>query len=186
MSRLRQTAVCGLAALGLAFGGQAVAQQDTVEWLTLGGDYDHTRYTPADQINQTNFNDLEVAWIWDGASFGASSGRSTPSYVDGKLFTTVGDRRHVVAIDPATGETIWSYREPHTFRHEYSMRKNYGKGVAYGEIDGQGVIYIISPGFFLTALDADTGAPVEGFGEPVPIPASRRPAWWICRSTSPK
>jgi quinoprotein glucose dehydrogenase len=72
-------------------------------------------------------------------------------------------------MDPTTGETLWSYREPNTFRWEYSMRKDYGKGVAYAEVDGKGVVYIISPAFFLTALDADTGAPLEGFGAPVPI-----------------
>ena len=49
------------------------------------------------------------------------------------------------------------------------MRKDYGKGVAYAEIDGRGVVYITSPAFFLTALDADTGAPLEGFGKAVPI-----------------
>ena len=52
---------------------------------------------------------------------------------------------------------------------EYSMRKDYGKGVAYAEIDGRGVVYIISPAFFLTALDAESGRPLEGFGAPVPI-----------------
>jgi glucose dehydrogenase len=158
---------CMAVALGLPAG---VSAQDTIEWLTLGSDYHHTRYSTANQINAQNFSDLEVAWIWDGASFDAISGRSTPSYVDGVLYTVAGDRRHVIAMDPATGETIWSYREPHTFRHEYSMRKDYGKGVAYGEIDGRGVIYITSPGFFLTALDAKTGAPLEGFGKPVPLP----------------
>lgn len=144
----------------------SVSAQDSVEWLTLGSDYAHTRYTPADQITADNFNQLRTAWIWDGASFGASSGRSTPSYINGKLYTVAGDRRHVIALDPETGETIWSYREPHTFRHEYSMRKDYGKGVAYAEVDGRGVIYIISPAFFLTALDAETGAPLPGFGGP--------------------
>ena len=49
------------------------------------------------------------------------------------------------------------------------MRKDYGKGVTYAEIDGRGVIYITSPGFFLTALDAATGRPLEGFGEKVPV-----------------
>lgn len=163
--RLRLASALALT-LGLS-ASAALNAQDNVEWVTLGGDHAHTRYTPADQINADNFTELETAWVWDGASFNASSGRSTPSYVDGKLFTVAGERRHVVAIDPETGETIWSYREPHTFRHEYSMRKDYGKGVAYGEVDGKGVIYIISPAFFLTALDAETGAPLEGFGGPV-------------------
>jgi len=45
-----------------------------------------------------------------------------------------------VAIDPKTGETIWSYREPSTGRWAYSMRADYGKGVGYGEIDGRGVV----------------------------------------------
>ena len=159
--------------LGMAVSGLAAAQNtvtdDTVEWATLGSDYAHTRYTEAAQITPENFEELEVAWIWDGASFQASSGRSTPSYINGTLYTVAGDRRHVIAIDPETGETIWSYREPHTFRHEYSMRKDYGKGVGWGQVDGRDVIYMISPAFFLTALDAETGAPLEGFGGPVGV-----------------
>ena len=49
------------------------------------------------------------------------------------------------------------------------MRGDYGKGVGYANIDGKDIVYIVSPGFFLTALDADTGIPLEGFGNPVPI-----------------
>ncbi|MCB1645737.1 MAG: PQQ-binding-like beta-propeller repeat protein [Pseudomonadales bacterium] len=139
------------------------------EWHYLGGDSQHTRYSPADLITKDNFTDLEEAWVWDGASFNAQSGRSTPSYINGILYTVAGPRRHVVAIDPSTGETLWSWREPDTARYQYSMRKDYGKGITYSEIDGRGVIYITSPAFFLTALDAVTGLPLEGFGQPVPI-----------------
>lgn len=160
----------GLTAVALALGVAATAvAQDPEEWFTLGGDFAHTRYSPADEITAENFTDLEVAWEWDGASFRAISGRSTPSLIDGKLFTVAGNKRYVVAIDPKTGDTLWSYREPDTPRGEYSMRADYGKGVAYARIDGRGVVYIASPGFFLTALDADTGVPIEGFGKPVPI-----------------
>lgn len=143
--------------------------QDPEEWSTLGSDYAHTRYTPADEITAENFTDLEVAWEWDGASFNAVSGRSTPSLIDGKLFTVAGNKRYVIAIDPKTGDTLWTYKEPDTPRGAYSMRGDYGKGVAFGRIDGKLVIYIVSPGFFLTALDGDTGIPLEGFGKPVPI-----------------
>ncbi|MBL4819465.1 MAG: PQQ-binding-like beta-propeller repeat protein [Gammaproteobacteria bacterium] len=157
-----------VAALLLPLSSLVMAQDDT-EWFTLGSDFAHTRYSPADEITAENFTDLEVAWEWDGASFGAVSGRSTPSLIDGKLFTVAGPRRHVIAMDPKTGETIWSYREPNTGRWEYSMRADYGKGIGYGEVDGRGVVYMISPAFFLTALDAETGAPLKGFGQPVPI-----------------
>ncbi len=165
------TGIAVLAA-GLLAGANALAQaagtQDG-QWHYLGGDSAHTRYSPADEITADNFADLEEAWVWDGASFNAASGRSTPSYIDGVLYTVAGPRRHVVAIDPASGETIWSYREPNTRRYEYSMRKDYGKGIAYAEVDGRGVIYIISPAFILTALDARTGKPLAGFGKPIGI-----------------
>ncbi len=149
--------------------GFSAAAQDTLEWTTLGNDFAHTRSTTANQITAENFADLEVAWEWDGASFEAQSGRSTPSFINGRLYTVAGARRHVVAIDPKSGATIWSYREPDTPRWNYSMRADYGKGVGYANIDGRDIIYIISPGFFLTALDAETGRPLEGFGEKVPV-----------------
>ncbi len=170
----RRSLSMGIAMLatGMIFATQVFAASPGTkdgEWHFIGGDSAHTRYSPLDQINADNFGDLEEAWVWDGASFNAASGRSTPTYIDGILYTVAGPRRHVVAIDPASGETIWSYREPNTLRWEYSMRQDYGKGVAYAEIDGRGVIYIISPAFFLTALDAKTGRPLEGFGKPVPV-----------------
>jgi quinoprotein glucose dehydrogenase len=50
------------------------------------------------------------------------------------------------------------------------MRQNYGKGVAYAEIDGRDVLFYTSPAFFLHALDAKTGRHIEGFGGQVPLP----------------
>ena len=142
------------------------------EWRYIGADAAHTRYSPLDQINADNFEDLEVAWIWRGDNYGPrplAVSRSTPLYIDGMLYTVAGERRAVVAIDPETGETIWVFREPHTTRFDRGMRNGYGKGVAYGEIDGRGVIYITSPAFFLYALDAKTGVPIENWGTPVPL-----------------
>jgi glucose dehydrogenase len=159
-----------LAVLAAAAG---LAQGPGIEkghWTTLGGDMWHTRYTPADQITAANFKDLELAWRFNAASFGPSTSRATPTYVDGKLITVTGERRHVIALDPATGELRWSYTEPHTFRHEYSMRKGYGKGVAYATVNGRGVVYIVSPGFFLHAIDAETGRHLEGWGKKVDLP----------------
>ncbi|MDP5070242.1 MAG: hypothetical protein NWQ45_05020, partial [Congregibacter sp.] len=137
---------------GIALGDASPGTRDG-QWHFLGGDSAHTRYSPATQISPGNLTELEEAWVWDGATLNARSGRSTPSYIDGVLYTVAGERRWVVAIDPVTGETLWTYREPNTGRYEDSMRKDYGKGIAYAEVDGRGVIYIVSPGFFLTALD---------------------------------
>ena len=138
-------------------------------WTYLGGDAWHTRYTTADEIDALNFEELEVAWTFNAGSFGPSTPRATPTYIDGKLITVSGDRRHVIALDPSTGELLWSFTEPNTHRWEYSMRAGYGKGIAYSEVDGRGVVFITSPAFFLHALDAETGRPLEGWGRPVPL-----------------
>jgi len=142
------------------------------EWRSTGGDAWNTRFAPLDQVNASNFENLRLAWVWRADNFGPNvdqTYRATPSYVNGRLYTVAGSRRTVVSIDAATGETLWTFREPHTERWENSPRQAYGKGVAYHEVDGRGVIYVASPGFFLHALDAETGLPLEGFGQPVPV-----------------
>ena len=53
--------------------------------------------------------------------------------------------------------------------HQRSPRQAYGKGVAYAEVNGRGVIYVTSPGFFLWALDAKTGRPLENWGSEFPV-----------------
>ena len=113
---------------------------------------------------------------WRGRGAATTSGptadpifRSTPLYVDGLLYTVAGERRTVAAIDPETGETIWTYREPPTTRWARGMRNNYGKGVAFAEVAGRPVIFYTSPAFFLHAIDAKSGEHLENWGAPVPI-----------------
>ncbi|HVS62030.1 MAG TPA: pyrroloquinoline quinone-dependent dehydrogenase [Thermoanaerobaculia bacterium] len=169
ISRVLSSAARWLAVLG-GIGLSAVApgfSAEEGEWRYWGGDPASTRYSPLDQIDAENFEDLTVAWIWRGDNFGPSADfilRSTPIYANGKLFTVAGARRTAVAIDPATGETLWTFREPTTKRWENSMRKNYGKGVGYAEFDGRGYVYLFTPAFFVHALDAETGRPIESFG----------------------
>jgi quinoprotein glucose dehydrogenase len=137
------------------------------EWRYWGGDEGSTRYSPLDQINAANVGSLEVVWRWKAANFGPEPDfiyRATPIYVKGRLYTVAGQRRAVVCIDPATGETLWMWREKDNPRWEASTRKNYGKGVAYAEVDGRGVIYVVTPGYYLHALDAETGQPIPYFG----------------------
>ena len=142
------------------------------EWRYLGGDAGHTRSSTLDQINASNFEDLEVAWTWRSDNLGPNVDyffRSRAIYVDGIVYTVATPRRQVIAIDPDTGETIWAFREPETVRFLRSPRRSYGKGVAYAEVNGRGVIYITTPAFFLWALDAKTGRPLENWGAPVPL-----------------
>ena len=58
----------GLALAVLAGGGAAAAQDGG--WTHWGADEHSTRYTPFDQIDAGNFEDLEVAWLWRGDNYG--------------------------------------------------------------------------------------------------------------------
>ena len=171
---------CAVLALTALIGAGSVgsAQQaapESGEWRYLGGDAGSTRSAPLlKQIDASNFADLEVAWIWRGNNFGAGveyTARATPVFVDGALYTVSGQRRQVVSIDAVTGETLWTFREPETTRYLRSPRSDFGKGVAYAEVDGRGVVYVTSPAFFLWALDAKTGRPLESWGKSVPLEA---------------
>ena len=165
-------ALAGLTMAATAAFAQSLPGTENGEWRYLTGDAGATRSSPLNQINASNFGDLEVAWIWRTDNFGPNPDptvRATPIHVDGILYTVAATRRQVVAIDATTGENLWTFREPVTMRWRRSPRQAYGKGVAYAEVDGRGVIYITTPGFFLWALDAKTGRPLEGFGQPVPL-----------------
>ncbi|WP_207801824.1 PQQ-binding-like beta-propeller repeat protein [Phenylobacterium hankyongense] len=138
-----------------------------VEWRSFAGDLANTRYSPLDQINAANFNDLEVAWRFKTDAFGARPEyqfESTPLMIGGVIYTTAGSRRDVVALDAATGEILWMHREDEGQRAEVAPRKLSGRGLAYWTDGVEGRILYVTIGYQLVALDAKSGLPVPGFG----------------------
>ena len=169
--------ILGMAVLGVAHSAHPVAQTPatrgpvTGEWRYQGGDAGSTRYSALNQVTPANFESLKEVWRLSPIDVvGPLTARATPSYVGGKLLSVAGPRRHVVSIDPTTGKLLWSWVEPPTYRSKYSMRAAYGKGVAYYELNGRGVVFSTTPGFFLVALDAETGRPLENWGRQVRLP----------------
>src|SRR5215467_7822282 len=95
--------------LGLRASAQSRAK-DT-EWPTYAADLKGTRYRPLDQINSSNFSDLEIAWRIKTDNFGDRPEyklEGTPLMVNGVLYATAGSRRAVIALDPDTGELLWT------------------------------------------------------------------------------
>jgi quinoprotein glucose dehydrogenase len=135
------------------------------EWRRTGAD-GNTRYSPLDQINAANVKDLKVAWTWKSDNFGSApemKNETTPLMVNGVLYFTAGDRRAVVAADPGTGETLWTYRYEEPAERTTGVRKN-SRGVAYWTDGRQARILTVTPGYQLIALDAKTGQPDLNFG----------------------
>ena len=156
-------ALLGSAAMGIAQQGVSDGQ-----WRHYLGDTGATRYSNLDQITADNVGRLEIAWRWSSANFGPTpefKNETTPLMVDGVLYFTAGLRRDVVAVDAGTAETLWTYRFDEGERGAAAPRRNSGRGVSYWS-DGRGDerIFVITPGFHLVALDAETGRPIPDFG----------------------
>ena len=110
----------------LAAGTDSQRSAVTGEWRRIGGDAGSTRYSPLDQITAQNVRDLRIAWTWHGDNFGSGpefKNETTPIMADGVLYFTAGDRRSVVAADPATGETLWVWRQDEGSRTD-GVRRN--------------------------------------------------------------
>lgn len=138
-----------------------------VEWTTYGGDLANTRYSPADQIDASNFGDLEIAWRLKTHNLGPTpeyNFQSTPLMVGGVIYTTAGSRRTVVAADAATGELLWMHRLEEGERGAGAPRRLSGRGLAYRDDGGSGQILYVTPGYQLISLDAATGRRTPGFG----------------------
>ena len=152
--------VCG--AVGLS------AQEGRdIEWRSYAADLASTFYSPADQIDAANFNDLEVAWRFSTRNFGPRPEavlQSTPLMIGGVLYSTVGSRRDVVALDATTGELLWMHRIDEAERGVAAPRRLSGRGLSYWDDGGDGQIFYVTPGYRLIALDAATGQRVSGFG----------------------
>ena len=101
-SRLRVASVVVFGGLLAAGSPPATAQTDNGEWRSYGGDIANTRYSPLDQIDAGNFDDLEVAWRLRTANFGSEpefNFQATPLMVDGVIYSTAGLRRAAIAAD---------------------------------------------------------------------------------------
>ena len=104
-------AVCGATTLVSVAGAEG-------EWRYYSGDNGARKYSPLDQINAENVGTLRVAWrhaavepvdLAPGQPKPSNLFRSTPLMVNGVLYASNGVGS-AVAIDPATGESIW--RQP--------------------------------------------------------------------------
>ena len=75
------------------------------DWITYGQTYREQRYSPLDEINRTNVDELGLAWHLE---LGDRRGiQATPLAIDGILFfTTTWSVVH--AVDDRTGKKLWS------------------------------------------------------------------------------
>jgi glucose dehydrogenase len=142
-------------------------------WAAYGGDKGGMKYSPLDQINKDTVKNLRIAWRKPGvpdelkASFPDANApanyQHTPLMVDGVLYmsSAVGA---VVALDPATGKTLWFDTLPPRPDGQGPARGGSTRSLAYWT-DGRDPRIITNVGANLVALSAKTGKRYPDFGD---------------------
>ena len=154
-----------------------IAEGQTIEegaWHYFGGDNKFNRYSPLDQINANNVDQLRIVWRKDATAawlrddydgLGSTKNlRSTPLLIDGVLYAQ-NIFGLVEAFDPATGETIWT-QEP----YQQTLLEAAGissRGIAHWQrgIDQR---LMTVRGSYLYALNPQTGETFPDFGREEP------------------
>ena len=155
------------------------------EWPQYAGDIAASKYAPLDRIDKSNVADLEVAWVWDAFDNSnyidpdadpskppAQAARrrfpdgfkASPLMVDGKLYIRT-NFSGVAAIDPASGETLWTY-DPGTAK--WGRPGIFGfatRGLGYWSDGTESRILLCTGDSYLVALDPETGEPIQSFGD---------------------
>jgi quinoprotein glucose dehydrogenase len=171
MRRLRHFAFGFLLLAGATRAAQTGSQPSTRngEWPYYTGDLKGTRYSPLDQINASNFKELEVGWRFKTDNLGTRPEfklEGTPLMVKGILYATGGTRRAVFALRAETGELLWTHSEFEGTRAVNAPRQLSGRGLSYWS-DGKNderLLYV-TPGYRLVELDAKTGQKIASFGK---------------------
>lgn len=164
----------GLCFLGsisfLAYGADDLAM---TEWKNYGNTLKSTKYSPLEQINSENVNDLKIAWMWDTpdneifqTDTRATSGpyKITPIMVNGVLYVTTS-LGVVAAVDAKTGEQLWQFDTESWTHGRHPNFNNSHRGVSYWSNGEQARILMPANDAIFWSLDAETGLPDPEFGE---------------------
>ena len=132
------------------------------DWPVYFGDNSGSQYSMLTEINKENIAQLQVAWEYhtgDDVSENRSQIQCNPIIIGGILYAT-SPKLKVFALNAATGQRIWEF-DP---APESNYAKNVNRGVSFWQ-DGDDKRILFTSGPDLFALDAETGKPVETFGD---------------------
>ena len=144
------------------------------DWPAYGGDLGASKHAPLGQIGAANVGGLRVAWTWEafdnhrylgGGRRRVPDGfKATPLMAGGRLFVRTAFSA-VAALDPLTGETLWTFDPgtgdgPRPAMFGFSTR-----GLAYHRNADDERLLLVSSDGWLIALAAATGKPYANFGE---------------------
>lgn len=129
----------------------ADASKGSTQWITYGGNYEETRFSPLKQIDASNVGTLGLEWFADYDTNLQQTG--TPLYIDGVIYVSTAWSK-VYAFDAKTGKQLWQYN-PHV-PGEWAVNVCCGL-VNRGIAAWNGKIYVGTLDGRMVAIDAKTG-----------------------------
>jgi|TARA_B100000315_G_scaffold36031_1_gene30751 quinoprotein glucose dehydrogenase len=143
----------------------------TGDWRHAGGTHFSDKYSPLDQIDASNFAELEIAWRWRSAdlripedlSYSTTDYRAVPLVIDGTMYVNT-NHGQVAALDPASGEELWLF-DPESYRLGSPIQTNIMiRGMEYWTDGNIERLFIATLGKQLVSIDIETGQPDPNFG----------------------
>jgi quinohemoprotein ethanol dehydrogenase len=126
------------------------------DWPAPGGDWASTRYSTLSQVNTANIKQLGGAWV---AELPDRQVSKAPLMVrDGRMFVT-SSQGTILALDPATGQTLWTYKPATPFSG------NRGVGI------GEGLLFAGLRDSNVVAVSQETGKVVWTYEHGPEIPS---------------
>ena len=177
----RHAGLTAVAAALVLSGQPAAAQYGAVdgEWRSYAGDNGSTKYSPLDQIDASNFEDLRIAWRWQSVDervdvealreseedrpISIHGLQATPLMIDGVLYLTTA-LYQAAAVDAGTGETLWVH-DPEAYLGGDPTHGFRSRGLAYWTDGDDSRIFWGTSEAYLIAVDARTGEPARDFGD---------------------
>jgi quinoprotein glucose dehydrogenase len=171
----RVVAAAFLVSLTIATSGLVTSQPPSphIEWRYFGGNKAFTRYSALDQINRDNVNALRIAWRRSAVNERLMAAypdlrpspylRATPIALDGVLYTQDAHGL-VIALDGATGKTLWEQQPFAPTREEATGASTRGVDYWHGSGANADTRILSIRGEYLYATHAGNGRPVESFG----------------------
>ena len=117
-----------------------ILQPEPQNWLSYSGGTMSQRHSALTQITPANAKDLTLKWVFQTRTLDKQE--NTPLVVDGVMYT-IQSPNDVIALDAATGKTIWQYSHKPAEGTRNPCCGNLTRGVA-----------ILGDKLFLAGLDA--------------------------------
>jgi len=130
---------------------QELLNPDPGDWLIYRRTYDSQGYSPLDQINRSNVDDLRLAWVW---SMEDGTNQPTPLVHDGIMYLA-NPGNVIQALDAADGTLLWEYRREWAEDFRAGGFNQLRNLAIYGEN-----IFVATRDAYMVALNARTGETV--------------------------